>query len=162
MSGHPIFKLSEGIHAFGNFPNFALSHDGKTAAAVLGGYNTPPEVWVGPIGKWQQLTKNNAALPMTWGKAESVEWTNDGMNIQGWLIPPAKVDAGKKYPMVTLIHGGPSEFTTPEWPAGPGMRGEIFPGPWARGYTVSCPNPGGATGQGKALPPEKVKAFAPG
>src|SRR5438874_12366936 len=68
-----IFKTIEGIHAFGNFPNFALSRDGKFAAAVLGNYNTPPEVWAGPTDNWQALTRNNSALPMTWGKAESIE-----------------------------------------------------------------------------------------
>ena len=104
-----ISKGAEGFHAFGNFPNFALSSDGKFAAAVRSSYNTPPEVWVGLVGEWRQLTKNNASLPMTWGKAESIEWTNDGFNIQGWLVPPAKVESGKKYPMVVLIHGGPSE-----------------------------------------------------
>src|SRR5947209_3281626 len=116
-----ISNASEGVHAFGNFPNFALAADGKSAAAVLGGYNTPPEVSVGPLGKWRQLTKNNASLPMTWGKAENIEWTSDEFQIQGWLVPPAKIETGKKYPMVVLIHGGPSSITTSEWPADAGM-----------------------------------------
>ncbi|HJT44848.1 MAG TPA: S9 family peptidase, partial [Chthoniobacterales bacterium] len=161
-SVHTISKSSEGIHAFGNFPNFALSRDGKAAAAVLGGYNTPPEVWAGPTGKWQQLTKNNAALPMTWGKAESIEWINDGMNMQGWLIPPAKVEAGKKYPMVTLIHGGPSGVTTSEWPAGAGMARAIIAGLSARGYYVFLPNPRGSYGQGEAFTRANVKDFGHG
>src|SRR5438094_5556931 len=69
-----IWKGSEGIHAFGNFPNFAVSDDGTAGAAALGGYNTPPEVWAGAIGQWQQLTNNNSSIPITWGKAESIEW----------------------------------------------------------------------------------------
>ena len=31
------------------------------AAAVRSTYETPPEVWAGPIGEWRQLTNNNAA-----------------------------------------------------------------------------------------------------
>src|SRR6266704_878905 len=55
-----IWKGAEHIHAFGNFPNFALSKDGKFAAAARGNYETPPEIWVGPIGEWRQLTSNNS------------------------------------------------------------------------------------------------------
>src|SRR5437763_159395 len=106
-----IWKGPESFHAFGNFPDFALAKDGKFAGAVRSSYNTPPEVWAGSIGQWRQLTNNNSAQSMTWGKAESVQWTNDGLNIQGWLIPPGKVESGKKYPMVVLIHGGPSSVT---------------------------------------------------
>src|SRR4029077_7610705 len=40
-----IWKAAEGFHAFGNFPNFALSKDGKAAAGVRSNYETPPEVW---------------------------------------------------------------------------------------------------------------------
>src|SRR5437660_5707180 len=94
-----IWKGAEHIHAFGNFPNFALSKDGKFAAAARSSYETPPEVWTGPIGEWRQLTKNNTALSPTWGKAENLEWTNEGMTIQGWLLPPRQIESDKKYPM---------------------------------------------------------------
>jgi dipeptidyl aminopeptidase/acylaminoacyl peptidase len=157
-----ILKTIEGIHAFGNFPNFALSRDGKFAAAVLGNYNIPPEVWAGPTGNWQQVTKNNAALPMTWGKAESVEWTNDGLNVQGWLVPPAKVESGKKYPMVVLIHGGPSSQTSSEWPAGAGMARAIIAALSSRGYYVLLPNPRGSYGQGEDFTRANVKDFGHG
>ncbi len=103
-----IWQGAEGFHAFGNFPDFALARDGKVAALVRSSYETPPEVWAGPIGQWHQLTHNNADLKPTWGKAESLEWTNEGKEMQGWLLPPAKVEPDKKYPLVVLIHGGPS------------------------------------------------------
>ncbi len=157
-----IWKGSEGIHAFGNFPNFALSHDGKFAAAVRSNYNTPPEVWAGPIGNWRQVTNNNSALPVNWGKAESIEWTNDGFNIQGWLVPPAKIETGKKYPMVVLIHGGPSSVTTTEWPAGAGMARAIIARLSSRGYFVLLPNPRGSYGQGEDFARANVKDFGHG
>src|SRR5882724_1206701 len=99
-SAQTIWKGPEGIHAFGNFSDFSLSSDGKLAAAELSNYNSPPEVFAGLPGKWRQLTNNNAGLQANWGEAESIEWTNEGSNIQGWLVPPAKIDPGKKYPMV--------------------------------------------------------------
>src|SRR6266705_5434968 len=42
-SAQTIWKGPEGIHAFGNFPDFSLSSDGKLAAAGLSWYNSPPE-----------------------------------------------------------------------------------------------------------------------
>jgi dipeptidyl aminopeptidase/acylaminoacyl peptidase len=156
-----IWKGAEGLHAFGNFPDFALSKDGKTAAAVRSSYEMPPEVWAGPVGDWRQLTANNSQTP-TWGKAESLEWTNDGLSIQGWLLPPAKVESGKKYPMVVLIHGGPSSVTTPEWPAGFGMSRAIIAALSSRGYYVLLPNPRGSYGQGENFTRANVKDFGGG
>jgi dipeptidyl aminopeptidase/acylaminoacyl peptidase len=161
-SARTIWKGSEGVHAFGNFPNFALSKDGKFAAAVRSTYNSPPEVFAGPLGEWRQLTNNNAGLPANWGKAESIEWTNEGFNIQGWLVPPAKFEAEKKYPMVVLIHGGPSGVTTSEWPAGIGMSRAIIAALSARGYYVLLPNPRGSYGQGEEFTRANVKDFGGG
>ncbi len=157
-----IWKDAEGLYAFGNFPTFALSKDGKFAAAVRSSYETAPEVWAGPIGDSRQLTSNNSGLSPTWGKAENLEWTNDGFNIQGWLLPPAKVESGKKYPMVVLIHGGPSSVTTPEWPAGFGMSRAIVAALSSRGYYVLLPNPRGSYGQGENFTRANVKDFGGG
>ena len=93
-----VWKGQEGIHAFGNFPDLALSKDSKVAAAELSRYNSPPEVFAGPLGEWRQFTNNNAGLEANWGKAESIEWTNEGSNVQGWLVPPAKETSGNSGP----------------------------------------------------------------
>ena len=161
-SARTIWKGPQGIHAYGNSPTFALSKGGKFAAAVLSTYNSPPEVFAGPLGKWQQLTSNNAKLSGNWGKAESVEWTNEGFNIQGWLVPPSNVEPGKKYPMVVLIHGGPSGVTTSEWPASFGMSRAIIAALSARGYYVLLPNPRGSYGQGEDFTRANVKDFGGG
>jgi len=157
-----VWKGPEGIHAFGNFPDFASSKDGKVAAAELSSYNLPPEVFAGPLGEWRQLTNNNAGLQASWGKAESIEWTNEGFNIQGWLMPPAKIETGKKYPMVVLIHGGPSNVTTSEWPASFGMSRAIIAALSARGYYVLLPNPRGSYGQGEDFTRANVQDFGGG
>jgi dipeptidyl aminopeptidase/acylaminoacyl peptidase len=161
-SARTIWKGPEGIHAFGNFPDFDLSKDGKFAATVLDTYNSPPEVLAGPIGKWRQVTNNNAGLQANWGKAESIEWMNEGSNIQGWLVPPAKIEPDKKYPMVVLIHGGPSSVTTSEWPASFGMARAIIAGLSVRGYYVLLPNPRGSYGHGEEFTRANVKDFGGG
>jgi dipeptidyl aminopeptidase/acylaminoacyl peptidase len=161
-STRTVWKGSEGIHAFGNFPNFTLSKNGNFAAVVRSTYNSPPEVFAGPIGKWRQVTNDNAGLQATWGKAESIEWTNEGANIQGWLVPPAKIDPGKTYPMVVLIHGGPSGVTTSEWPASFGMSRAIIAALSTHGYYVLLPNPRGSYGQGEDFTRANVKDFGGG
>jgi dipeptidyl aminopeptidase/acylaminoacyl peptidase len=157
-----IWKGAEAFHAFGNFPDFAVSKDGKFAAAERSTFETPPEISVGPIGEWQQLTNNNSALSATWGKAESLEWTNERFNIQGWLLSPAKEEPGKKHPMVVLIHGGPSSAVTPDWPAGFGMSRAIIAALSSRGYYVLMPNPRGSYGQGEEFTRANVKDFGHG
>ncbi len=158
-SAQTIWKGPEGIHAFGNFPDFDLSKDGQFAAAIRDTYNSPPEVFAGPIGQWRQLTNNNAGLQANCGKAESIEWSHEGVNIQGWLVPPAKVEPSKKYPMVMLIHGGPSSIATSEWPASFGMSRAIIAALSARDYYVLLPNPRGSYGQGEDFTRANVKDF---
>ncbi len=157
-----MWKGAEALHAFGNFPDFAVSKDGKFAAAERSTFETPPEISVGPIGEWHQLTNNNSVLSATWGKAESLEWANEGFNIQGWLLSPAKIESGKKYPMVVLIHGGPSSAATPDWPAGFGMPRAIIAALSSRGYYVLMPNPRGSYGQGEEFTRANVKDFGSG
>jgi dipeptidyl aminopeptidase/acylaminoacyl peptidase len=161
-SVHSIWKGDEGLHAFGNFPDFAVSKDGKFAAAERSTFERPPEIWFGPIGQWRQLTNNNSALSSNWGKTESLEWTNDGFSMQGWLLSPAKMEPDKKHPMVVLIHGGPSSATTPDWPAGFGMSRAIVAGLSSRGYYVLMPNPRGSYGQGEEFTRANVKDFGHG
>ena len=159
---HSLWSGAEGIHAFGNFPNFALSKDGKVAAAVRDTYETPPEVWAGPVGQWRQLTANNSGQSAAWGKTQNLEWTNDGLNVQGWLLSPKQIESGKKYPLVVLIHGGPSSCETPNWPASFGMSRAIVGVLASRGYFVLMPNPRGSYGQGEDFTRANVKDFGGG
>ena len=161
-SAETIWQGPQGVHAYGNFPDFSLSRDGKVVAVELSTYNSPPEIFAGPLSGWRQLTDNNAGLQANWGKAESIEWTNEGSNIQGWLVPPMKVEPGEKYPMVVLIHGGPSSVTTSEWPASAGMSRAIVAALSSRGYYVLLPNPRGSYGQGEEFTRANVKDFGGG
>lgn len=157
-----IWQAPEYLHAFGNFPNFTLSNDGKFVAAVRNNYETPPEVWSGPLGDWRELTTNNKDLTPSWGKAEDLGWNNEGYHIQGWLIPPKQVEPERKYPMVVLIHGGPSGATMPEWPASVGMSRAIVAALSSQGYYVLLPNPRGSYGQGEDFTRANVKDFGGG
>jgi len=153
-----LWSGAEGVHAFGNFPNFALSGDGKFAAAARSSFENAPEVWFGPVGQWHQLTSYNAAQQTAWGKVEKLEWTNEGLNIQGCLLPPKQVEAGKRYPMIVLIHGGPSSAMVPFWPSQFALPAVLA----SQGYYVLMPNPRGSYGQGEDFTRANVKDLGGG
>src|SRR5438552_14653946 len=75
---------------------------------------------------------------------------------------PGQVELGKRYPMVVLIHGGPSSATTPEWPASFGMARAIVAALSSQGYYVLLPNPRGSYGQGEDFTRANVKDFGGG
>jgi dipeptidyl aminopeptidase/acylaminoacyl peptidase len=136
----------------------SLAGDGKTAAVIRQSFARPPEVWAGPIGEWKQVTSRNANLQPAWGEAKSIHWQNEGFNLQGWLLSPRNFDPAKRYPMVVLVHGGPSSMVSPVWP-GP----HSFPIPLsAAGYFIFMPNPRGSFGQGEAFTRANVKDFGYG
>jgi dipeptidyl aminopeptidase/acylaminoacyl peptidase len=93
-----------------------------------------------------------------WSKAESVSWKNDGFDVQGWLIQPANYDPNKKYPMIVMVHGGPSSAITPHWPSA-GYGGVPFAG---LGYFVLMPNPRGSYGEGEQYTQANRKDFGYG
>lgn len=72
-----------------------------------------------------------------------------GDKIHGWLLKPPGFDAGRKYPMIFLVHGGPQ-----------GAWGDQFHYRWnfqmfaAPGYVVVAVNPRGSTGFGQRFTDE--------
>jgi dipeptidyl aminopeptidase/acylaminoacyl peptidase len=129
-----------------------------TIALIRSSFEMAPEVWAGPINAMKQITHLNDGLKPAWGKTESVEWTNDGFKVQGWLLYPANYDPAKKYPLIVSVHGGPSSAVTPRWP-GVGYGGVPFS---ALGYFVFMPNPRGSYGQGEKFTQANVRDFGYG
>jgi Tol biopolymer transport system component len=68
--------------------SLSLSRDAQTVAVIRHSFQRPPEVWVGAIGDWKQITHANANLRPQWGQAQSLHWTSDRMKVQGWLLYP--------------------------------------------------------------------------
>ncbi len=134
----------------------ALARDGATSAVVRESFDSPPDVWAGPIGAWMRLTDENSGVKPEWGPAASVRFTSDGHQVQGWLLPPARVDARKKHPLAVLVHGGPAAAHRNAWPSP--IVGALL----ARGYFVFLPNPRGSFGQGEAFTAANVKDFGGG
>jgi dipeptidyl aminopeptidase/acylaminoacyl peptidase len=68
--------------------------------------------------------------------------SKDGLKIQGWIVKPVNFQAGKKYPMVLMIHGGPWSL----YDVGFSWSYQNFA---ANGYAVLYTNPRGSTGYGQ-------------
>lgn len=157
-SSEMIWKGETPLHQDGNFPNFALAHDGKTSAAIIADWQHAPEVWTGDIGSWQKTTNANTAAKPRWGRAESIVWNSDGFRVQGWLLFPENFDSAKRYPMVVSIHGGPASERSPAWP---GVHFDMS-AMAGLGYFVFFPNPRGSYGEGEAFTRANVKDFGYG
>ena len=135
-----------------------FSGDASTSAVIRNSWTHPPEVWAGRTGAWQQITHSNASLSPEWGQAKSVEWSNDGFRVQGWLLFPQSYDPTKHYPMIVVVHGGPAADTRSAWPR-PGLPLQLLS---AEGNFVFYPNPRGSYGQGEEFTRANVKDFGHG
>ena len=97
-----------------------------------------------------RLTDYNAAIDArAQSKLQSITWSGpDGFSESGVLFYPPAFAAGKKYPLVLQIHGGPTESSIASWrdTDWPGLPQYIA----AHGYLVFSPNYRGSDGQGNA------------
>jgi dipeptidyl aminopeptidase/acylaminoacyl peptidase len=117
-------------------------------------FTAPPEIEIGTIGHWRNLTAINAGLSLP-ARVQSVWWKNDGFDVQGWLLVPLHADG--KIPMITMVHGGPAAAVTPGF-AGPGIVGTLL----QHGYALFRPNPRGSYGQGERFTQANVRDFGHG
>jgi dienelactone hydrolase len=132
---------------------------GRKVAYIKSSFSEAPEVYAGQLGGTAHaITHYNDAQKPPWGKAESVEWTSDGLPVQGWLLYPAHYDPARKYPLIVSVHGGPSSAVLPHWPD-LGYNPIAFS---ALDYFVLMPNPRGSYGEGEAFTQANRKDFGYG
>jgi len=106
----------------------------------------PPEVFTADEnGKEErQLTFHNRELlsQLQLVPSERVTWKSaDGLTIEGFLKKPVGWQAGKKYPMILAIHGGPNGMFGFHWE----IDEQLYAG---NGYAVLLTNPRGSSGYG--------------
>jgi dipeptidyl aminopeptidase/acylaminoacyl peptidase len=135
--------------------DFAVS-PGPFSVVIRDSFTKPPEAWAGPIGKWKAMSSVNAKAERFWGDAKSLHWQSDGGTIQGWLLAPRTVEPSRRYPMVVIVHGGPSSMQGIGWPT---RWNAVLP---SQGYYVFLPNPRGSYGFGEAFTQANVKDFGGG
>jgi len=95
---------------------------------------------------WTRLTNPNAQVAnLALGEEEEISWkSKDGRMVGGVLIKPVGYQAGKKYPLIVAIHGGPAAADLLTFNGGYGAQ--IYAG---AGYAVLMPNYRGSTNYGE-------------
>jgi dipeptidyl aminopeptidase/acylaminoacyl peptidase len=133
-----------------------LDADGATAAAVVQDFARPPVIETGRIAALKPITHDNDAVS-TEVAAQSVHWTSEGHDVQGWLLAPISLDPGRRYPMIVEVHGGPSAAATPRFASHGTIRDLVVHGDF-----VFLPNPRGSYGQGEAFTRANRRDFGGG
>jgi dipeptidyl aminopeptidase/acylaminoacyl peptidase len=95
----------------------SFTKDGRTIAFTSASPTSLNEVFVSPVPAFapRKLTAMTDQV-RTWNMAsrEVISWqSKDGTTIEGILIKPADFDPKKKYPLLCVIHGGPTGVDRP-------------------------------------------------
>src|SRR6266436_778500 len=97
--------------------SFSLTRSGDRMAFVAGSPTSMNEVFVSDTRKFSARKLTNMteqAQAFTLGAREVISWkSSDGTMIEGVLIKPANFDPAKKYPLLCIIHGGPTGIDRP-------------------------------------------------
>jgi dipeptidyl aminopeptidase/acylaminoacyl peptidase len=144
-----------------NNAGFTLSSDGRTLAWVRDATDRPAEVYTATVeasgAAAHQLTHENDALVsrLAVNPAEDFWFKGaGGDSVQGFIVKPPQWQAGKKYPTVLLIHGGPQGAWLDQWHSR--WNYQMFAAP---GFGLVIVNPRGSTGYGQRFVDEVSKGW---
>ena len=84
---------------------------------------------------------------------------SDGREIEGVLYYPTNYQAGRRYPTIAMIHGGPSGVWTQSFPASWGNYAHVWAG---KGWLVFQPNIRGSSGYGEEFLLSNVRDWGGG
>ncbi len=132
---------------------FSFSKDFSEVAYRAATPNSGAEIYVASTigsGSGVQVTHlDDAMKPYTLARREVVSWkSGDGATIEGVLLKPADFDPKKKYPLLVVIHGGPTGVDQPVVNPDRYYPVEMFV---AKGALVLRPNYRGSAGYGAAF-----------
>ena len=139
-----VEAVTKGDHAI---ISYSATPDGSKIAMLVSTPTNVGDVFVvnSRSGEMEPITHVNAELFAKLNLTEpEIIWYKsfDGRRIQAWVQRPPDFEAGKKYPLILDIHGGPHS-----------AYGYIFDHEFqwmaAKGYVVLYPNPRGSTSYGQ-------------
>jgi len=130
--------------------SFSIARDGQTMVFSASTPYWPQEIYAGDMrepDKAKRITNIHPELQNTIiCPTEEIRWkAKDNLLIYGNIVYPAGYEKGKKYPTVTLIHGGPAGNFTNSFAANYYCPAQYFAG---KGYLVFLPNVRGSIGWG--------------
>ncbi len=133
---------------------YEFSGDGKTLVTERTSLTMPGELFVaaGDGSGMKQLTHQNDAILATLEMNAPEKFWFEGAEatkVEAMLIKPPQFQAGKKYPMLVLLHGGPQTMWSDAW--GYRWNAQVFSTP---GYVTLMINRRGSTGYGQKFTDE--------
>jgi dipeptidyl aminopeptidase/acylaminoacyl peptidase len=143
-ASHALTQVTQGARAVRS-PN--LSPNGKTMVYLVNDFTHLDDVYAASLdGKAEKKVSNHNAALMAQLSLMPVETMTykgaDGWDVEGFLVKPVGWQAGKKYPMVLSIHGGPAGQYGVDWY----QEFQVYA---SRGWAVFFCNPRGSTGYGR-------------
>jgi len=165
----PVYNINPITGTFlklGGFPDqvfsLSFSKDGKTMAFTGRNDDQVSEVFTIANAESRQQITNMTEQIKDWKTAQSevISWkSKDGATIEGVLHKPKNYDPSKKYPLLVMIHGGPTGIDTPN-----PVPGSVYPVlQWLdKGCLVLRPNYRGSAGYGEAFRSLNVKNLGVG
>jgi len=129
----------------------SMNNTGTHLGFVLQNTSTAPEAFISSLINFSpvKITGINADIAgKLLPKTEVIKWKSfDGTEIEGLLTYPLNYEAGKKYPLILNIHGGPAGVFSQNFLAG--NQGTYPIAAFAEaGNFILRPNPRGSTGYG--------------
>lgn len=158
MSGtHTVFKSSPD-----QIFSISFSQDGQTVAFTGRNGDQLSEVFISSLDNSPKKLTDLTSQTNDWRIAQSevISWkSKDGATIEGVLHKPKNYDPSKKYPLLVMIHGGPTGIDTPT-----PVPGYVYPVlQWLdKGCLVLRPNYRGSAGYGEAFRSLNVKNLGVG
>ncbi|MEW6323147.1 MAG: S9 family peptidase [Acidobacteriota bacterium] len=145
--GGPVRRVTDGRRVVTalNAGVGAAAGDGRFAVQVSAPTELP-EIWALDNGQLRKLTTHNEALQRELQFAITEDFTStskDGTVVNSMLVKPAGYTAGKAYPTLLIIHGGPNAQDQHAF----SFDREFFA---ASGYVVLAVNYRGSAGRGSA------------
>jgi dipeptidyl aminopeptidase/acylaminoacyl peptidase len=142
----------EGEHA-NNIRFFEVTGDGKTIAYEYSTASKMPQLYGAKLDGNRldspvQLTKLNESLIKShkFTKSEVIRWKgSNNEEVEGILRYPANYEPGKKYPVITAIHGGPAGTDLDAWSDRWGYPYQLLT---QRGAFILSPNYHGSSNYG--------------
>jgi dipeptidyl aminopeptidase/acylaminoacyl peptidase len=132
---------------------FSFSKDFSQLAYSAARPNTGGDIYIASTTDGSAATRvthlDDAMKPYTLARREVVRWkSGDGALVESILVKPADFDPKKKYPLLVVIHGGPTGIDRPNVAPDRYYPVEQFV---AKGALVLRPNYRGSAGYGAAF-----------
>ncbi|MCW5517073.1 S9 family peptidase [Muriicola sp. Z0-33] len=142
---------------------FSFSADGEQLAFTAANNEDLTEVYSTDVRMKQLKALTNASSQIKnwkYAKSEVISWkSEDGAEIEGVLHKPRDYSPAKKYPLLVIIHGGPTGISTPS-----AVPSYVYPvTQWVnKGALVLRPNYRGSAGYGEKFRSLNVKNLGVG